>query len=164
MEHASDWLKINLYLIVCITKKFQNSCQNDPDERQFASYVNVFMVRGICSNLCYPFGYHASTGFTADQLFPVVWEATYLLESMGFHVRTWVCDGASPNRKLFKICAADDNGNWTWNLFHGNEKICFISDERHLVKTTRNNMENSSANKNSRNLHVSFLLVYLQLF
>ena len=39
------------------------------DERDFAKYVNVFMVRGIFSNLCYPFGYHASTGFNADQLF-----------------------------------------------------------------------------------------------
>ena len=69
------------------------------DERDFAKYVNVFMVRGIFSNLCYPFGYHASTGFNADQLFPLVWDASPVLECIGFKVRVWVCDGATTKQK-----------------------------------------------------------------
>ena len=44
------------------------------------------MVRGICSSLCYAFGYHAGLGFTADQISPLVWEATRVLESIGFKV------------------------------------------------------------------------------
>ena len=59
------------------------------------------MVRGIRGRLCVTFGHHASTSFPAEQLFPLVWEATRILECVGFKVRAWVCDGASPNRKFF---------------------------------------------------------------
>ena len=37
--------------------------------------LTYLWFRGICTNLCYPFGYHASMGFTGDQLHPLVWEA-----------------------------------------------------------------------------------------
>ena len=77
---------------------------------------------------------------------------------IGFMVRVWVCDGASPNRKLFSINVVEDGAdNWTWNIFaEDNRKIFFMSDVPHLMKTTRNNLENSHGNLNSRNLHVSF--------
>ena len=65
--------------------------------KKVAKYVNIFMVRSILSKLCYPIGYHASTGLTRDQLFPLVWEATRILETIGFKVRVWVCDGVTPN-------------------------------------------------------------------
>ena len=55
--------------------------------KRIATYVNVFMVKGICSRLCTTFGHRASTGFTADQLFPLVWEATRILECVGFKMR-----------------------------------------------------------------------------
>ena len=61
------------------------------------------MVKGICSRLCATFGYHASSGFTADQLFPLVWEATRILECVGLRVRAWVCGGAGTNRRYLKI-------------------------------------------------------------
>ena len=81
---------------------FQASCFEElSDElkvaKNLAKYVNVFMVRGIFSNLESTIGYHASCGFTGDQLFPLVWEATRVLEVLGFKVRSWVCDGAAPN-------------------------------------------------------------------
>ena len=140
-------------------REFQSSCddENSKAERPFASYVNVFMVRGICSNLCYTFGYHASLGFTASQLVPLVWEANHILECIGFKVRAWVCDGASPNRKCFKINSVGADGNWMWSLFDPQRKVFFMSDVPHLLKTTRNNIENSHANLDSRNLHVSFV-------
>ena len=71
--------------------------------KKLAKYVNVFMIRGIFSNLECTVGYHTSAGFTGDQLFPVVWEATRVLESIGFKDRNWVCDGAAPNRRFFLI-------------------------------------------------------------
>eukprot|EP00111_Clytia_hemisphaerica_P017260 TCONS_00051090-protein len=80
------------------------TCDKDDDsDRSLATYANVFMVRGICSNFCTTFGYHAGIGFTGDQFNSLVWEATRVLESIGFYVRAWVCDGASTNRKVFKI-------------------------------------------------------------
>ena len=73
------------------------------DERDFAKYGNVFMVRGIFSNLYYPFGYHASKSFNADQLFLLVWDASGFLECIGFKVQVWVCDGATPKKCLQSI-------------------------------------------------------------
>ena len=60
-----------------------------------------------------------------------------------------------------------DDTNWTWNPFDKSRKIFFISDVPHLLKTTRNNLENSLFNRNSRNLHVSTVLlvpIYLMYF
>ena len=91
------------------------------------------MVRGICSR----FGHHASTGFTADQLFPLVLEATRILECIGFKVRAWVCDGASPNRKIFKINHLEQEAGImysTVNRFEPSRNIYFISDVPHPLK------------------------------
>ena len=71
---------------------FRRKCEgaessNNPD---LAKYVIVFMVRGILSKLCYPFGHLASDGFTSDQLYTCVWEAIRILESIGLNVRAVV--------------------------------------------------------------------------
>ena len=58
------------------------------------------MVRGIFSKLIYPFGYFASLGFTAAQVYTCTMTATRILESLGFYVRAYETDGTSPNRKF----------------------------------------------------------------
>ena len=116
------------------------------------------MVKGICSRLCATFGHRASTGFTADQLFPLVWEATRILECVGFKVRAWVCDGASPTRKFFKSNHLELEAGIVYlaiNRFELSRKIYFMSDVPHLLKTTRNDLENSHGNLKTRNLFVS---------
>ena len=120
----------------------------------------VFKVRGIFSNLAYPFSYFAGNGFTADQLYSCVIEATKVSEYLGFKVRAFTADGASPNRKFFKMVAKDVHENFFWiqNLFDKARKIYFISDASHLLKTTRNYLENSDGN-NTRHLHVSFIAI-----
>lgn len=113
----------------------------------------------------YPFGYFASLGFTSDQLYPCVWEATYVLEAIGFYVRAFISDGASPNRKFYKIMVTPDIGNtyWTNNLLSLDRKIFFISDVPHLIKTTRNCFENSRGNNNTRNLFVSVFCLFVSI-
>ena len=76
---------------------------------------------------------------------------------MRFSVRAYVCDGTSPNRKFFKLIAAGsyDDFYWAWNPVEKRKKIYMISDAPHLLKTTRNCLENSCWNKKTRNLHVS---------
>ena len=137
---------------------------DEKPDRKLAQYVNLFMVRGIFTNLCYPFGYHASVGFKSDELFPVVWEATGVLESLGFKVRAWVCDGGSPNRRFLKMNAQDDKFNSVKNIFATDRDIYFFSDVPHLLKTTRNNLENSHGNQNTKNLMVSVFLSRLTSF
>ncbi|XP_066914303.1 uncharacterized protein [Clytia hemisphaerica] len=134
-------------------REFSDRCEEKKvEERAFSKYVNIFMVRGLFSGMKSAFGYYASTGMTGDMLYPTVLEATRVLESVGFKVRPWTSDGASPNRKFIKICGGDQEF-WTINPFDKNRKIYFFSDVPHLVKTTRNNLENSHGNANTRTLH-----------
>ena len=64
-------------------RKFQDSVESQNSgnniKRKYASYVLVYMVRGIFSNLCCRFAYFASTGFTAAQLYPCTLKATKVL-------------------------------------------------------------------------------------
>lgn len=143
-------------------REFSDRCEGKkPEERAFSKYVNVFMVRGLFSNLKCPFGYYASTGLSGDMMYPCAMEATRVLESVGLRVLSWTCDGASPNRKFFSICSGQEDF-WTINPFDKKRKIYFISDVPHLIKTTRNNIENSHGNANTRNLQVRNL--YFSLF
>lgn len=118
----------------------------------FANYVMVFMVRGIFTGFCSTIGYFASSGMTGDQLCPLVLEATRILEAITFKVRNWTCDGATPNRKMFQIASIGEGLNWCTNPYNNSRKVFFISDPPHLMKTLRNNLENSHRNINSRNL------------
>ena len=107
-------------------REFVERCEEKKfEEREFSKYVNVFMVRGILTKLAHPFDYHGSTGMTGDTLYSCVLEATRVLEAIGFKVRAWVSDGASPNRKFFKICSSDTDNNWTINPFNSCRKIFF---------------------------------------
>ena len=42
-------------------------------------------------------------GITAEELFPLVWEAVFNLEAAGFRVMVLTCDGAACNCKFFKM-------------------------------------------------------------
>ena len=126
-------------------------------QRDIATHVIVYMVQRLFTNLCYPFAYFASTGFTSAQLYPCTMEATQVLESLGFLVRAFASDGASPNRKFYNIVSEGvDSFYFTRNAFDRRRRIYLISDVPHLLKTTRNCFENSCWNKNTRNLHVCF--------
>ena len=99
-------------------------------ERHLAKYVIVFLVRALFTKLCYPFGHFASEGFTSDQIFPCAHEAIRILESIGCKVRAITADGASPNRKYFKLHRMDGGENnehgvtyWSWNLWCPTRKI-----------------------------------------
>ena len=70
-------------------QKLQYSVNEEGSNREYyskklARYVNMSMIQGIFRNLECTVGYHASAGLIGDQLFPVVWEATRVLESIGF--------------------------------------------------------------------------------
>ena len=130
--------------------------QEDALERDMATHVIVFMVRGIVTPLVYPFGYFASCGMTSSQLYYCCMEAIRVLSAINFKVRALVSDGAASNRKMYQIMAQDSSDNffWTENPIT-TLPIYFFSDVPHLLKTTRNCMENSHWNKAVRNLHVS---------
>lgn len=136
--------------------KVSEDLHSNSSGKDIASHMLLFMIRGMFSNLEFPYAHFATRGITADSLFPLVWEAVRHLECCGLHVIAFCCDGASTNRKFYKM---HDRGNGvvnkTTNPFQPERDIFFICDIPHLIKTTRNCWSNSFANKNSRALWVT---------
>ena len=122
---------------------FESKVKNEEYRQDFATHVIVYMVRGIFTNLVYPFGFFASLGFTAAQLFPCSMEAISIIESIGLKVQVLTSDGATPNRKFFDMLTVEEEGNiyWTTNPHDKSRTIYFMSDVLHLLKTTRNCLE-----------------------
>lgn len=56
-------------------------------------------------NLSFPYAHFATTNLTGENLFTIVWEAIERLERLGFKVIAITADGASPNRKFFRMRA-----------------------------------------------------------
>ena len=85
--------------------QYEQYCKNPSSStRSVASHMLVFLVRGIFTSLEFAYALFPTTGITAAALFPLVWDAVYHLESSGFRVVAFACDGAAPNRKFFFKC------------------------------------------------------------
>ncbi|XP_022110829.1 uncharacterized protein LOC110990245 [Acanthaster planci] len=132
---------------------FERKCRGDT-EPDTATHVLVLMVRGIFMSLHTPVGYYPTVGVTSHQLFPCLWEAILHLEVAGWKVRALVSDGASPHRKFYHLHqdrgSSDEVVYFTPNPFDTTRRIHFVCDVPHLIKTTRNNFENSSYHNKTR--------------
>lgn len=130
-----------------------------PDNHSIATHALVFMVRGITSNFKLAAATYATTTATAEQIYMKFWELVGAVELLGMKARVFIGDGAATNRKFINIHHADfPNDQVTFraiNKYATDRTIYFVSCAPHLIKTTRNNWENSGWNKNSRNLIVS---------
>lgn len=113
----------------------------------------VFMVRGICSSLKFPYAQFPVRSPTGEILHPIAWQCVEHLEYLGFRVIAFVSDGASCNRKLYSM--HDMEPHKIQNIYADEERPLFlISDVPHLLKTTRNSWANSHGHSNSRQLWV----------
>ena len=120
----------------------QFSLLSKKKERPVPNHIMSFMVRGIFKHINFPILHFPSNSFDSDHLDPCVWEAVRILEFVGFKVRELVSDGATPNRKSYRIHLHFDKDNqkggvtyWTWNRYAPKRKLYFFSDPPHLVKT-----------------------------
>lgn len=131
-------------------------------QARVAKHMLVFMVRGIFTNLKFPYAQFATRNLTSDILFPLVWRAIEKLEAAGLRVVSVTCDGASSNRKFFRMHPSG-KAPVTYksiNPYADDERyIFFFSDVPHLIKTTRNCWSNSFAHSNTRALWVIIMLV-----
>ena len=73
------------------------------DKPAVAKHMLVIMVRGLLFKLNFPLAHFATVDLTGEQLFPIVWEGVQTVESIGLKVLCIVADGASPNRKFFRM-------------------------------------------------------------
>ena len=104
-----------------------------------ASHALVFFVRGICTQLKFSLAYFAT------KILIHLREAIGVLElTCNLWVIASTSDGASPNRRLYRMHkpldnnAEDDLCYQTINLYAPQRYIYFFSNAPHLVKTTRN--------------------------
>ena len=135
--------------------KLESSCINGMEHPPIAKQLLVFMVRGLFSKLSFPYVHFATRGVTGAALFPIVWEVIEQLESIDLKVICVTSDGASPNRKFYKL---NNNGKFTYktsNPYAEDERdVFFFSDPPHLVKTARNCLSHSGPS-GTRHMNVS---------
>ena len=125
-----------------------------------ANSMLVLMVRGLFSQLQFPYAQFPCTALSGHQLYELFWDAVGRLEGCGFMVLALTCDGLAANCRLFKLHSPDDR-----SYPQGCQSLCqwwqipvLFSDPPHLVKTVRN----AWANKKQL-LWVSICVVLLPL-
>ena len=125
-----------------ILSDMERRCTANSPQLPVSNHILVLMVRGIFFKLEFPYAHFGTRGVTADVLFPIVWEAIRQLESIGCKVICVTADGASPNRKFFRLHGKEGDLIYkTKNPFADPKDerfLFFISDPPHLIKTTRN--------------------------
>ena len=124
--------------------QFQSSLESNSSKphEQIAKTMLVFMVRGLFSALEFPYVQFPCASITGDLLFDPVWTAIGRIERCGLKVLAMTADGASPNRRLFKIhdpASSNTTPHKVPNPYStGGRDLFFFSDPPHLLKTVRN--------------------------
>ena len=70
---------------------------------KFANHVLIVLVKNITNPLCYSYETCDANGITAFQIMPIFWKAVCYLEKINLKVIAAMADGASPNRKTFRM-------------------------------------------------------------
>lgn len=135
--------------------------QSESTTMPVAKQMLTFMVRGLFIKLHFPYAQYPTSGITAELLFPLVWEVIRSLECAGFKVISVTGDGASQNRKFFRMhkLACSSGSTFTHKVRNPYSKeeryLFFFVDVPHLLKTVRNCWSNSFGHSYSRALWVS---------
>ena len=121
-----------------------------------ATHMLVVMLRGATTNFKFPLVCYPTKTATSPVLFSILWKAIEYVElHAGLHVLFVTCDGASPNRRFFKL-HKEGNEDIVYSAQNpypgGAERIMFVSDVPHLIKTARNCFANSFSHKRTRQL------------
>ena len=128
---------------------------SEEGHKPVATHVLAFMVRGIFTDLKFPFAHFPTKDISGDQLFSLIWDAIERIERLGLKVVALTGDGCSPNRKFFRMHATSKELCYKTKNIYAPEKrfIYFFSDVPHLMKTARNCWSHSSK-KGTRHLWV----------
>ena len=74
------------------------------DEDHIATHALAFLVRGLCTDWKHIIAYFLTGNVKSFQIMPLFWRTVAVLEvSLNLHVCAAVNDGASPNRKFFRL-------------------------------------------------------------
>ena len=133
-----------------------------------AKNMVVFMIRNLFSKMEFVYAQFPCSSLSGDLIHPLVWGCVKRLESYGFKVMALTADGASCNRKFFRM---QDSGSGlvykcTNDYSNDMRPIFFFSDVPHLVKTVRNCWSSSFGHQMTRELEArnNSVLAYIDLF
>ena len=119
--------------------------------KNLANHVLVFYIVGVNTNLKMSLGFFATRTATADEMFPLFWQAVGYIETRcKLKVIASTSDKASPNQKLYRMHGDNAFCYKTVNMFVPDRYIFFVSDPPHLIKTVRNNLHSSGAGTNTK--------------
>lgn len=137
--------------------ELEQTCKQSNAAPKLATHMLTFMVRGLLSELDFPYASFPCLSLGGDQLYSIVWGAVRRLEACGMKVLALTSDGASCNRNFYKLhkSTSDHVMYKAKNPYSADDRsIFFISDPPHLIKTVRNCWANSHAHSGTRNLWV----------
>ena len=125
--------------------------------QKLATQVLLFLVKSAVNQLSYSFPTFATDGITAFQIIPIFWQAVKYLERINLKVIAATADGASQNRKFFrmyKYLCGDSGADVIYHTKNIPTKetrfIYFFSDAPHLVKTVRDRLFHSGSGCGTR--------------
>ena len=87
---------------------FERQCASNNTSSDVATHMLMFMIRGLCSDLEYPYAQFSTRGATVDSPFPMVWKSVHCMESSGFNVIASLATVQWSNHKFFKMHQKDD--------------------------------------------------------
>ena len=133
----------NLICFIDLGDPMTNFANLQKDD-SMARHALAFLVRGLCTDVKHVIAYFFTGNVTSFQLMSIFWKVVSTLE---LSLNLWVCaavnDGASPNRKFFRLhskLAVDlkcDVVYKTPNLFAMSRFIYFFADSPHLIYEDR---------------------------
>ena len=141
------------------------------DVEELATHILVFLVKSIVNPLTFSFASFATTGITAHQIMLIFWEGVCYLEQINLHVVAATADGASPNRRFFKMhkfLQGDSQATVVYRAKNIHSKdhrfIYFFADVPHLIKTARNCLSSSGSGRATRYMWNSVSFFYGHIF
>ena len=81
----------------------ERECSTADQHPAIATHMQVLMVQGVFTGLRFPYAHFPTTTSKAEHLFHIVWEAIERIEYKKLKVIVVCSDGASTNRKMFRI-------------------------------------------------------------
>ena len=107
--------------------------------RPVAKTVLTFMVKGLFTDISFPYAYFPVTDVKGQDIFPLLWDTVERLTRLGIIVLGVTCDGAKPNRRMIQLHQQADKSNPTIhkaiNFFSTEQRdFLFFIDPPHLIK------------------------------
>lgn len=113
---------------------------NSEREALIGKQICVFMLRGLYTNWKYVLNYFVSdTAIDGDDIHKIIKKNVIICKRMGIRVRAVCGDQGSNNRKAYRLFGVSYTKPYA--IIDG-EKVFFMYDVPHLIKSVRNNLLN----------------------